>query len=213
MSTAVAGIGPGNADIVHISEMVIVDDAEIRTSRQVDDHRPGLLQVEHRAHVRRVGIAGEQNVPGATRQDHHIFIVLSAGVACALECAFHRDGGIKEPIGMYGVLVVLFVLNAQRRFRRRVAVTEFVFLCGDLLDVRQPPRLVEQRLLRTVEAREHLEAAVGIGRDPVRFLARRRRRAEVDVSGAVGVLLQPRRSARSGPTRVAFRMKAWVSRL
>ena len=103
-----------------------------RTSRQFDDHGPGLLQVEHRSHVRRVGIAGEQDVPGTARQDRRTFTVLRAHVTVALECGFHRDGGIEEPIGLYGALVVLFVLNASRRFRNRVAVPEFVFLSGAL---------------------------------------------------------------------------------
>ena len=58
------------------------------------------------------------------------------------------------------------------------------------LDVRQPPRLVEQRFLRTVEAEENLELAVGARRNPVRLLARRRLGTEVDVHRTVRVLLE-----------------------
>src|SRR6185295_4058962 len=68
---------------------------------------------------------------------------------------------------------------------------------AQLLDVRQPPRLLEQRLLRAVEAEENLEPSVGARGNPVRFLAVRGFRAEVDVHRAVVVLLQSRRLGRA----------------
>jgi hypothetical protein len=42
------------------------------------------------------------------------------------------------------------------------------------LDVRQLPRLVEQGLLRTIEAVQNLKAPIGISRNPVRFSTCRR---------------------------------------
>src|SRR5262249_24766389 len=76
---------------------------------------------------------------------------------------------------------------------------------GLLLDVRQLPGLVEERLLRTVEAEEDLEPSPGSGGDPVRLLAFGGLRPEVDVDRAVGVLLKARRLGRATePLPVAY---------
>jgi hypothetical protein len=57
------------------------------------------------------------------------------------------------------------------------------------LDIRQYPGLVEERLLRTIEAEEDLKLDARLSRNPVRLLARRRFGSEVDVHRAVGILL------------------------
>ncbi len=62
----------------------------------------------------------------------------------------------------------------------------------DLLDVRQPPRLLEQRFFGAVEAEEHLEPTIGARGNPVRLLADRWLGPEVDVHRSISVLLQSR---------------------
>jgi hypothetical protein len=60
------------------------------------------------------------------------------------------------------------------------------------LDVRQRPRFVEQRFGRTVESEHQFEAAVRVGRDPVRFSGFRlpqwgqRRRQQGKTGGKTG---------------------------
>ena len=54
-------------------------------------------------------------------------------------------------------------------------------LSADLLDVRQYPGFVEKRLVGTVEAEERLESALGVGRNPIGFLALGRLRPEVKI--------------------------------
>src|SRR5690349_1922798 len=58
----------------------------------------------------------------------------------------------------------------------------------DLFDIRQRPLLLEEFLLRTVEAEHQLELAARIGRYPVRLLPGRRLRAEIEIDGAVSIL-------------------------
>ena len=128
MFATLAGIVTGQAQVVDPAEMAIVDDTQIRAGWEFNHHRPRLLQVQYRGHVRRVGVAGEQHVPGATSEDQRGLVVLRASVALPLERAFHRDGGIEEAVGLYGALIVLVVLNAPRRFRRWEAALEFVLL-------------------------------------------------------------------------------------
>ena len=83
---------------------------------------------------------------------------------------------------------------------------------GDPFDVRELPRLVEQRFLRAVEAGEHLKRPLGsvgpssIPGPPARS-SRRRCRPSHPRSSAVPEICDER------PTRAAFRMKACVSRL
>ena len=57
------------------------------------------------------------------------------------------------------------------------------------LDIRQLPRLVEQRFLWTVEAGQDLEAPIGVSRNPVRFSICRRCWTEVDIDRTIDVLL------------------------
>src|SRR5262245_28412978 len=59
-----------------------------------------------------------------------------------------------------------------------------------LLDIRQLPHLVEELLLRGIEAGHQIELARGIGRYPVRLLAGRRGGPEIDIDRAILVLLQ-----------------------
>ena len=59
-----------------------------------------------------------------------------------------------------------------------------------LFDVRQLPRLIEERLLGTIETKERFELSVRPGRDPVRFFSVRRLRREVDIDRAIGIFLQ-----------------------
>ena len=75
-------------------------------------------------------------------------------------------------------------------------------LSRHLLDVRKFPRLVEQRLLRTVEAGEHFEMAIRVGWHPVGFSGLSGR-AEEDVRRTIVVLLQPR-GLRSAANPFAF---------
>lgn len=61
---------------------------------------------------------------------------------------------------------------------------------GDLwleFDLTRPPGLVEPRLERAVEAQDGELGLPGSGLNPVRFLAGRRLRAEINVHRAVGV--------------------------
>src|SRR5690349_8100240 len=60
------------------------------------------------------------------------------------------------------------------------------------LDVRQHPLLLEELLLRRVEAEHQLETALRVGRYPVRILPSGRDGAEVNVHRAVSVLLHLR---------------------
>src|SRR3984885_2483035 len=59
--------------------------------------------------------------------------------------------------------------------------TLFLSLSRDPLDVRQFPRLVENRFLRTIETKEHFELYVLAGRTPIGVLPRRGFRSEPDV--------------------------------
>jgi hypothetical protein len=71
-------------------------------------------------------------------------------------------------------------------------------------DIRQFPCLVEEGLLRAVEAEEDFEFSIGVGRDPVGFFAGRGFRSEVDIYGTVAVLLQSSGGGgAAGPLHVA----------
>src|SRR6516164_135497 len=68
---------------------------------------------------------------------------------------------------------------------------------SELFDIGQLPRLIEQRLLGSIKASEHLEAALGVRRNPVRLSQWRWRGSEVEVHRTVAVLLQSRRLRRA----------------
>ena len=66
-----------------------------------------------------------------------------------------------------------------------------------LLDIRQPPGLVEERLLRAVKAEQHFEPAAGAGRHPVRLLPSGAVGPKYDLDRPVGIPLQARRVERA----------------
>src|SRR6266545_3327309 len=84
-----------------------------------------------------------------------------------------------------------------RAHQRRFVHGHFSWLCypeslgRNVLDVRQLPRLVEQRLLRTIEAEEDFEFPTRARGNPVRLLAGRHFGPEVDIHRTVAVRLQP----------------------
>ena len=128
-------------------------------------------------------------IPAATppRIDPEHLVRHDARLNAALEDGDSGHRRIKEPVRLHGAIVVGFIIETLHRIRHRkpggrllnigycpsIASSLRLYFLFDLsdLDVRQLPRLVEQRLLRTVEAGEHLETTLGVGRDPVRFLA------------------------------------------
>src|SRR5882724_8070765 len=79
----------------------------------------------------------------------------------------------------------------QNRVRRFFMTSSSRSLSRDLLDVRQLPRFVEQRLLRPVEAEQNFELPIGAGRNPVRLLANRSLWPEINIHRTIDVLLQP----------------------
>src|SRR6185437_17065702 len=94
-------------------------------------------------------------------------------------CGLSDDASALAPEGVPPAIAeaIASVAPASRRFLRSVStllVMASSFDCridslrGDLLDVRQNPDLVEELLLRSIHAEHQLEAALRIGRHPVR---------------------------------------------
>ena len=72
-------------------------------------------------------------------------------------------------------------------------VTRFGLLpCGNLFDVGQPPCFLQQRLLRSVEAKEDPESSLAACGYPTRLLAVVISRPEVQIDGAVAIDLKVR---------------------
>src|ERR1700722_10875056 len=74
--------------------------------------------------------------------------------------------------------------------RRFGFIASLPSLDRDPFDVRQTPSLVEHRLLRAIETKQHLELPAGSGRHPVALLAGRGLRGEPDIDRTIRIRLQ-----------------------
>ena len=80
-----ASYAPGQAQVGDPALVVVVDQADERPGRDLDDHRPGRAQVQHAAGVGGVGVQREADVPGLADDDHAGLVVDGAGRTAALE--------------------------------------------------------------------------------------------------------------------------------
>jgi hypothetical protein len=110
--TAVPRIRSRQAEIRDPTLMVIIDQADERARRHLDDERSTRAEVHRAGAVRRIRVRGQHDVARTRVQDCDACAVIDPELAISAEDALGGDRGIDESLRLDRALQVLLVVQA-----------------------------------------------------------------------------------------------------